>query len=244
MMTTLAKGIGGLAIASTILAGCGGSGELSGNLFLATEGGQPKRGADVEVLLVPVTGPLQSELAQLESDYGRDIAPVKQAYEEAKRTADSLYKELMSSQRVLSPSASDSGSIEQARKDALARLEQLRRDASARASARDSWLQASRFAIEQAMKVDEVRSRYRERVVSLFRQHGARSTRTGVDGAYVFNDVPSGTVLVFAQWNTRELIGTSWFDVPHVWLLPIEVKRGANRLDLSGSNSGGAFWRR
>jgi hypothetical protein len=229
MMTTLAKAIGGLVIASTILAGCGGSGELSGNLFLAAEGGQPKRGADVEVLLVRVTGPLQSELAQLESDYGRDIAPVKQAHEEAQRSADSLYKELMSSRRVLSPSASDSGSIEQARKDALAR---------------DSWLQASRFAIEQAGKVDGVRSRYRERVVSLFRQHGAGSTRTGVDGAYVFNDVPSGTALVFAQWNTKELIGSSWFDVPHVWLLPIEVKRGVNKLDLSGSNAGGAFWRR
>jgi hypothetical protein len=233
MMTTLAKAIGGLVIASTILAGCGGSGELSGNLFLAAEGGQPKRGADVEVLLVRVTGPLQSELAQLESDYGRDIAPVKQAHEEAQRSADSLYKELMSSRRVLFPSESDSGSIEQARKDALAR-----------ASARDSWLQASRFAIEQAGKVDGVRSRYRERVVSLFRQHGAGSTRTGVDGAYVFNDVPSGTALVFAQWNTKELIGSSWFDVPHVWLLPIEVKRGVNKLDLSGSNAGGAFWRR
>jgi hypothetical protein len=85
---------------------------------------------------------------------------------------------------------------------------------------------------------------YRERVVSLFRQHGARSTRTGVDGAYVFNDVPSGPVLVFAQWNTKELIGSSWFDVPHVWLLPIDVKRGVNKLDLSGSNAGGAFWRR
>jgi hypothetical protein len=230
-MITLVKGIGGLVIASTILAGCGGSGELSGNLFLGV-GGQARGGADVEVLLVPVTAQVETQLKQLESDFEREMAPVKRLYEEARHDADTLYKELMSGMRSLFPGYAEA-----------------------------LLSQANSFSIEQAWKVDEVRSRYQERIVSLFREHGGKSTRTGVDGAYTFTGVPRGKVLVLAQWNTRDLIGGSdggqrvvgvcgpgawWPDVPDVlitWLVPAEVKRGANRLDLSGSNAG-AFWRR
>ena len=88
---------------------------------------------------------------------------------------------------------------------------------------------------------DSVKMKYRGEALSLLHRHNARTTRTDANGSYVFKDVPIGRALVLAEWSTLEPMGSSWHDVHYVWFLPVEVKRGENRLDLSGSSARGAF---
>jgi hypothetical protein len=75
--------------------------------------------------------------------------------------------------------------------------------------------------------------------LSLLRRHHARTTRTDANGSYIFKDVPIGRAVVLAEWSTLEPRGT--YELHHVWFLPVEVKGGENRLDLSGSSARGAF---
>lgn len=165
----------GLALGSSLLlaGGCGDTtGDVSGTLFFATASGQAKRGADVEVILVPgTTAHLDKDLAALQGRMARELEPIKE----------------------------DSGASE------------------------------------------PVTRKYRDEALSLLRRHNARTTRTDVNGGYVFKDLPSGRALVLAEWSTPELVGSSWMESNYVWFLPVEVKRGENRLDLSGSSARGAF---
>ena len=216
----MTKGIAALLIASTILAGCGGgsssssSSELSGSVFFhATVGDQAKRGADVEVLLFAGDRPAGAQLPPMRPTTS-DLVPAMQAYLKARP----LTREMLSPSPLRYSGRVSDLTTEQAQKAAIARIEQDKKDAEALTQARS-------LANEQSRKLDEVHLRYRERVLSLFRKHGARSTRTGVDGAYVFTDAPWGKVLVFARWNMREPVNGT-----HFWLVRFEVTQGVNEL--------------
>ena len=63
---------------SLLLAGCGDStGDVSGTLFFATVNGPAKRGADVEVILVPVTARFNKDLAALQSEIAQELESIK-----------------------------------------------------------------------------------------------------------------------------------------------------------------------
>ena len=63
---------------SLLLAGCGDStGDVSGTLFFATVNGPAKRGADVEVMLVPATARFNKDLAALQSEIAQELESIK-----------------------------------------------------------------------------------------------------------------------------------------------------------------------
>jgi len=78
--------------------------------------------------------------------------------------------------------------------------------------------------------------------LSMLRRHHARTTRTDVNGGYVFKDVPIGRALVLAEWiKPKQMWDGQWIDEHYLWFLPVEVKRGENRLDLTGRTARSAF---
>lgn len=187
-----------------------GRGDLSGNVYLATQGGfQAKRGLDIQVFLVPETAEFQKSWAALQADYSREVAPVLASYEEASRLSQAWSEEVS---KTLG-----SGRYE---------------------SAMTSSKRASEYASEEARTLTAVQQQYRERAAALLKQQPYKTSRTDVNGAYSFTGLSTGRYVMFAEWQTVELIASYSVPITHTWAVSVEVTRGPNKLDLSGSNVG------
>jgi len=57
-----------------------------------------------------------------------------------------------------------------------------------------------------------------------------RACRTNANGAYAFEQLPSGRYFVFAEYRVN--------DTDVAWLVPVDLRGGALTVDLSNSNSG------
>jgi hypothetical protein len=84
-----------------------------------------------------------------------------------------------------------------------------------------------------ARHVDQVTAVYRAEALRVIAAARAMIARTDVNAHYDFKSVPSGQYRVFAAHKV--------FKNDLHWIVPIEVKSGPNRIDLSNTNAGRPF---
>jgi hypothetical protein len=193
----------------------GGTGELSGDVFVTMQSGDVKRGAGIQILLITATEQFESEwtklVGQFKSEYGRASADLQQA------------------DKVESQAAKHS-------------LDAIRNSAD---KDFERWMQKMKEADEvhkntqnkvfaAANRVDQVRARYQAAAQKMIAEMQPRLARTDVNGHYSFMDVPGGRYRVFAEYRV--------FEKRLHWIVPAEVNSGATqRVDLSNSNAGWPF---
>lgn len=201
----------------SVTVGCS-RGNVSGSLYGVTIGGEAKRGADVEIVLVNRTEAIARKLRDLEAAFTRELGPAKAAHEEAERRASSAPR---------SDYAYGDLSI-------------------AAAAARGASSRSSSAALDAARELARIRGQYNHQARAILSEAKAASARTDVNGAFEFKDVKPGQYLIFAEWAVARMQHTQYLGSYPVtdrieWMLPIDVVSGENKVQLSSSNSGWPF---
>jgi hypothetical protein len=198
-----------------LLAACSRSGDLSGDFYYTTRGGDVKRFADHEIVLVKATPKFETAWQETIAGFKSAYEPVKAEYEEASRregeAREASYRSLADS--IASRSLVDSSY--RRRHDEAQALTQAARDRS-----------------------DEVLGTWRSHALKLIAWGKAAETRTNAAGRFEFRGVAAGRYYLFATAEVPILLSSLQFVRVH-WWVPVEVKSGAQTLDLTMNNVGG-----
>jgi hypothetical protein len=208
----------GVAFLLATLSACSRSTDLSGDVFVTMKSGDVKRGADVEVALIPATAGFDSDWATALAKFQKDYTDARAIY--LAKQADQKRAELRASAMTERMTASAG------RSDFLARL-----DESSRAS--DEQFKAMRATSEAAKALGDVVRRHEDLAIAVIAKHKDRVVRTDVNGHYAMRGIKRGKYYIFARQEVFE-------NRPH-WFVPVELNAGEMKNDLSGSNSGWPF---
>jgi hypothetical protein len=203
-----------------LLAACSRSGTIFGDIFVQTPAGDLKRAARLEVRAVPSTRAFESEWATAIAAYQAELDPALQAQKAAASSAEDAKLEW---DKALA-----------ARGAALSRAGRRNWSRGSSPRVQELWRQmrAAENALFQAKKrVWEIAARHGVLGESLLDRHKAQQVQTDADGHYVLPGLPAGKVHVYAQF----VVGSQTF----TWFRPVQVRRGALRVDLTQANSGG-----
>jgi hypothetical protein len=190
--------------------------QISGSLYGVTLGGDAKRGADVEVLLVRRDEATGKKLRDLAAGRKAELAPVQAAFDQAQAapaTVTASYHDM----------------------------------SLAAASARASSARSQDAAFDAAKKIAELRKRYRDQAREILAGGKVATVRTDANGGFDFKDIKPGQYWIMAEWAVSRMeysraLGNSYPVTDRIeWLVPIEVIAGANKVQLSSSNSGWPF---
>lgn len=172
--------------------------DVGGDVFITMKSGDVKRGADVEVCLVPVSPKFDAEWGELAAtytaNYASAVAALKVASSESDRLRAAAFKDILNNAK------------------------------------RDAWLGASTRAGLAAGRVDAVTPAYRAEAMKLVAREAKAVMRTDVNGHYEFKGPPAGRYYVFARYIV--------FSNDVQWKIPVDLKPGPQKVDLSNSNSG------
>lgn len=209
-----------VTVATLSVIGCSRSGNLSGSLYGVTLGGEAKRGADVEIVLVHRTEALSRKLRDLEAAFTQELGPAKAAYDEAE-------------QRVSTTSRRDYAygdlSIEAA-------------------AARGASARSSDAALDAALQVSRISGQYNAKARAILLEAKVASTRTDANGGFAFKDIKTGQYVIFAEWAVArmqysQVLGSYPVTDRIDWMVPIDLAAGENKVQLSSSNAGWPFSR-
>lgn len=177
-------GSGAMRVAYTFavalaLVACSRTEELSGDVFVTMKSGDVKRGANVEIALIPATEQFESEWKKTVGEFKLNYASAESSAQQAREVSDQAYKRY-----------SDSiGS---------------RIGANFTESERKSWNSESERASAAQEYVQEVRARYHEAARKVIAAAQPRTVRTDVNGHYEFRGVPHGRYYIFAAHQVFE----------------------------------------
>jgi hypothetical protein len=208
----------GLAFLLATLSACSRSTDLSGDVFVTMRSGDVKRGADVEVALIPATPAFESDWASSLAKFQKDYADAQTTYKAWQAEEERARQQSDASGKRLS-AASLSGSFSQ------------RLDEYSRAS--DKWINATTETRGAATALAEVVRRHGGLAMAVIAKHKDRIARTDVNGHYAMRGIRRGKYYLFARQEVFE-------NRPH-WFVPVELNAGDMKTDLSGSNSGWPF---
>lgn len=204
-----------LLLATAGAGACSRTSTLSGDVFIVVEGGDVKRGADTEVVLVASTAEFDTVWRQT----GEAWAEFLRRERPALREGEALAAEAT---RVFDTAWS-------------ANLRMLGRPGAER-SKTDAELEAAK--IRHTETHEAVGSRRRalwarfskewDDAMRLIRKHQLRSARTDINGRYSFEGLPRKKYYVYAANEAFHL----------TWFVPVEVTSREERLDLARGNSG------
>lgn len=91
----------GCALAGVLaLVACSRTGELSGDLFVTMKSGDVKRGAAVEIVLIPATEQFESEWNKTVDQFKLDYASAKSAFQQADEARDRAFQRSLDSIRT------------------------------------------------------------------------------------------------------------------------------------------------
>jgi len=180
------------------------------------QSGDVKRGADVEVVLVPAASNFETDWT-LAQDQFRDRlwtarAVVTAATDKQARTA----KEREAARDAVTTSAGVTTGLRRYA-EALSQESTASRDVS--------------LAQAAVLRVVE---EHQLNAAKVIQKHQMTSVRTDVNGHYVKQQLPPGRYYIF---SAHRIFNNSLF-----WFQPIEIRRGeTTKLDLTGSNTGWPF---
>jgi hypothetical protein len=192
---------------------CSRRAEVSGDVYVTVKSGDVKRGADVEVLLVPQTDVVDSAWKQELVQFAIDYAPPIVAELEADARAEAIKVQKEPDEVLVRQKWADAEILERWNK------ELLEEQAAAYVHTR-----------EVASRLDFFVQR-RKRAWDLLAKHAALRARTDVNGHFVVRGVPDGKYYLCAAYEVLESF----------WMVPIDVKAASSKSDLSNGNEGWAF---
>jgi len=211
----------GLVMAGVlVLAACSRSGAIFGDIFVQTPSGDVKRAARIEVRAVPSIRAFESEWATAIAAFQAELDPALHAQKAAASSAEDAKLEW---DKALA-----------ARGAALSRASRRDRSRGPSPRVQELWRQmrAAENVLFQAKKrVWEVAVKHGVLGESLLDKHKAQQVQTDADGHYVLPGLPAGKVYLYARF----VVGSQTF----TWFRPVQVRRGAQQVDLIQANSGG-----
>jgi hypothetical protein len=210
-----------LIVASLLaLTACSRSGTIFGDIFVQVPSGDVKRAARIEMRAVPSARAFESEWAAAIVAFQAELEPVLQAQKAAASSAEEAKLEW---DKALA-----------ARNAAVSRASRRNRSHGPSPRVQELWRQmrAAENVLFQAKKrVWEVAVKHGVLGESLLDKHKAQQVQTDADGHYVLPGLPAGIVYLYARF----VVGTQTL----IWFRPVQVRRGALRVDLTQANSGG-----
>jgi hypothetical protein len=192
-----------------LLAACSRSGSLYGDLVVPSPRGHGTAAARVDIKGVPVTDAFVRDWAAATAAFQTEVAPVRKVEAAA---ASALEKARWAWDQALAAPRN--------------------RQKYARIRAREQVLRAAeRRLVEARRQVEEVARRHGGEAVALLDRHAALHVQTDGAGHYVLAGLPTGPAYVYVQVAAGR---QRW-----VWFRSVQVRPGAQQVDLTEANSGG-----
>lgn len=196
----------GLIIGAPLLAACSRPGDLSGEFYYTTRGGDVKRLADHEILLVKATPEFEAAWKEVVTRFKEAYEPANTEYEEASR------------------------------REGEARLVYYR-------SLSDSYYrrghdEAQAVAQRAREQRDEVVGTWRSRALQVITASKVAQTRTNAAGRFEFRGVAPSRYYLFATAEVPMSLLSSLEFVRLHWWVPVELRSGAQTVDLTMNNIG------
>ncbi len=207
-----------LAAFGLILAACSQSGSFSGDVIVPIPPGETNPGAHISVTVIRSTETFTHDWATALSAYQTEVEPARKAQQAAAASLEEArleWDQALAARHTSGVSRRFRGTLASARERQL--WEQLRA--------------AERVLFKAKRRVWEVARRHDGQADSLIANHALQRVQTDVSGHYVLADLPAGKNFLYARVLVR--------DQTLVWFLPVLVRSGAQRLDLTEANRGG-----
>lgn len=207
------KGLGLLVATLLALAACARSGTLFGDVVVPVPPGAGNPAARLSMRVIPATAPFERDWAAALAAFQEGLAPAQRAEEGA------------------------TAALDQARlawDRALAAPRGRRRSPEAAARERDLWRQlreSEQRLVRAKRQVWEIAQTNDLRGIKLLDQYTAQLVQTDATGHYVLADLPVGPIYLYA----RVPVGGRSL----VWFQRVQVRAGAQRVDLTEANRGG-----
>ncbi|HSB71791.1 MAG TPA: hypothetical protein VLT62_20875 [Candidatus Methylomirabilis sp.] len=200
-----------LLTACLALAACSRSGSLYGDVVVQAPPGAGNPAARLGVRLIPATAAFERDWTAALAAFREELAPARRAAQEA---------------------ASELDQARLAWDRAIGAPRGRRRDAGKAAREQELWRQvrASERRLTQARRREwEVASKHDLLGAALLERHTAQEVQTDGAGHYVFAAPPAGPAYLYARvaQGARSL----------VWFHGVQVRPGAQQVDLTEANS-------
>lgn len=210
-----------VAIIGLALAACSLSGTFSGDIFVQTPPGEVSPVARINVSVIRPTGDFEQDWAGELAAFQAEVEPARKAQQAA---AASVEEARLAWDRVLAHRGAAGAGRSRWRRSFL------------RASARerplwDELRAAEHVLFEAKRRAWEVASKHDGQADSLIAKHTVQRVQADANGHYVLAGLPAGKAILYARVPVRDQI--------LVWFLPVLVRSGAQRLDLTEANRGG-----
>jgi hypothetical protein len=211
----------GLFLLASALAACSRSGTLSGDIFVQTPPEEVvSRAARISVRAIPSTEAFERDWTAALAAFQAEVEPARKAQQAA---AASLEEARLAWDRNLAAGR-------------MAGTGASRRHRGPRTSARDRqlWEQlraAERVLFQAKLRVWEVAHNHDGQADTLLAKHTAQRVQTDADGHYVLVGLPTGKAILYTRVPMR--------DQMLVWFVPVLVRSGMQRVDLTEANRGG-----
>lgn len=201
------------------LAACSRSGNLYGDVVVQKGTGEVTRAARITVIAVPSTGAFERAWGGAIAAFQAEIEPARKAQRAA---ASSVEEARLAWDRALA-----------ARN--MARLRASGRNRSPRPSVRSQelwrqWRAAEEQLFQAKKRAWEVAEKHGVLAGTLLDEHKAQQVQTDENGHYVFTRLSAGRAYLYA----RSSLGGQTL----TWLQAVQVRKGAQRADLTQPNGG------
>jgi hypothetical protein len=207
-----------LAAIGLTLAACSRAGSFSGDVIVQTPLGETKPVARISVNVIRSTEAFTHDWAMALSAYQTEAEPARKAQQAAAASVEEArlaWDQALAAKRTNGAGRGYRGTLASVRDRQL--WQQLR-------AAEHVLFQAKR-------RVWEVARRYDGQADTLIANHTLQRVQTDVNGHYVLAGLPAGKNILYARVLVR--------DQTVVWFLPVLVRSGSQRLDLTEANRGG-----
>jgi hypothetical protein len=202
-----------LLFALLACAACSRSGSLYGDVVVPGRPGSGNPGAHLNVRAVAVTAAFERDWASALAAFQEDLRPARHAQEQA------------------------AAGLEQARlvwDRAVAAPRNRRQSRAMTAQVWDLWRQvrkAEALLAQAKHGMEEVARQHGERAVALLDERTVQEAQTDETGHYVLPGLRAGVIYLY----TRVTVGGQ----PQVWFRPVQVRAGAEKVDLTEESRGG-----
>ncbi len=203
-----------------VISACSRSGTVHGDIFVQTQAGDVKRGARISVAVVPSTEAFERDWAATVEAFRADVSPALQAQKAAEHSADQARLAW--------------GQALAARSGAVSRGNRRARYRGFFGQERQRWEEvraADALLFQAKRRVWEITLQYDLRAGSLLEKYRAQIVQSDETGRYLATGLPVGKAYVYARF----VVGSQHL----IWFRPVEVRVGAQALDLTGANAGG-----
>lgn len=207
------------------------SGDLSGHVFLLMQSGDVKRAGGIEVLIVSATEGFMQEWNGIVKAYVEErkrLDAERKTAEGAEAKTKAEYDEAFQTGLKAMHYPGEEPLTLPGRKLPERAREKREQPTKKSDQAREKWTEATMRKMRALRNPLDLQRDYSLRAWSLITKQPARRVQADVNGRYEAKGLPTGKAYLAAKYEV--------FATVHHWFVPVEVKPGAQTLDLSNAN--------